>query len=159
LYALSQQPSELGKEALDLFYAQWQDEPLVVNKWLSVQAMVPRADTLDRVKSLVSHAAFDAQNPNNVYALICAFGANAAALHLAGQGSGYAFIADQVMKIDQYNPQVAARVLTPLTRWRQLDDRRGQLMLRQLERIASSDKLSSDVQECVQKSIGEQVKA
>ena len=88
-----------------------------------------------------------------MYALICTIGANLAVIHRE-QEPAYRFIADQVLEIDGFNPQVAARVLTPLTRWRQWDDGRGKLMRDQLVRIQSHQQLSSDVYEMVEKSVG-----
>ena len=153
LSALNQHVNDCRQEALALFYSRWQNEPLVVNKWLSMQASATLGTTLADVKQLMSHDAFDIKNPNNVYALLCAFGANGAALHTAAEGEGYTLLADQVIEINQFNPQVAARVLMPLTRWQQIDTTRGQLMRAQLKRIAAQPALSSDVSEMVQKSL------
>ena len=68
-------------------------------------------------------------------------------------GAGYEFLADRVIELDPLNPQVAARMVTPLSRWRRYDDDRQQLMRKQLERIQERDGLSSDVAEIVQKSL------
>jgi aminopeptidase N len=151
LVALNDIQSPVRETALAQFYTAFKDEPLVVNKWLTLQASSILPNTLDRVIELTQHEAFDIKNPNNVYALICAFGANHAVMHTE-QARAYTFIADQVLALDAFNPQVAARVLTPLTRWRQWDKSRGTLMREQLLRIQQAPNLSSDVFEMVEKS-------
>lgn len=138
---------------LDAFYSRWKDEPLVVNKWLSLQASSNLPSTLERVRELMAHPAFSIRNPNNVYALLCGFGANTVRFHET-HGAGYEFIADQVLAIDSDNPQVAGRVIQPLTHWQQMDDAHGEKMKQALQRISKSQ-LSPDVYEVVTKSIGE----
>jgi aminopeptidase N len=140
------------KQAMDAFYQKWQHEDLVVNKWLSVQAGSLLSDTLEQVKRLTQHAAFDIKNPNNVYALIGAFSRNAVNFHRI-DGEGYVFLADTVLRLDAFNPQVAARMVTPMTNWKRYDKRRQPLMKAQLERILKSEKLSKNVYELVQKSV------
>ena len=43
------------------FEAQWRDEPLVLDKWFALEATSARADTLARVKRLLAHPRFNAQ--------------------------------------------------------------------------------------------------
>ena len=94
--------------ALESFYERWKDEPLVVDKWLRVQAMSRLPGTLAEVKRLTAHPAFSIRNPNKVYALIGAFSAGNHVRFHAADGSGYAFLADQIIALDALNPQVAA---------------------------------------------------
>ena len=96
--------------------------------------------------------AFDIKNPNNVYSLIGMFGANVVCFH-EKTGTGYRFIADQVLAIDTFNPQVAARTLQPLTRWQKMDKARQTLMQQELQRISKAPRLSKDVYEIVTKSL------
>ena len=124
----------------------------MVNKWLQLQATSVVPDTLDRVRTLLGHPGFNINNPNNVYALICAFGANTVAFH-EKSGAGYEFIADQVIALDKENPQVAARVLQPLLQWRQVDVTRSILMKKALKRIEQAGDLSSDIVELVHKGL------
>jgi aminopeptidase N len=152
LSALNCSDSDYRQQALDYFYQQFSHEPLVVNKWLTLQASSSLEDSLQRVKAVLNHPAYNAKNPNNIYALICAAGANPAVFH-AAQGQGYDFIAEQVLLIDAYNPQVAARVLTPLTRWQQFSSSRAQSIKQALGKVAAAEKLSSDVAEMVHKSL------
>ncbi len=140
------------QEALDLFYQQWQQQPLIVNKWLTLQAASTLPDTLDTVKNLLHHSAFNIDNPNNVYALLCTFGENVIRFH-AANGEGYRFIADQVRAIDPKNSQVAARVLQPLTRWQMMDKPRQALMQGALQSIQKAPNLSKAVSEIIQKTL------
>lgn len=153
LRALNHQACEQRDRALADFYEQWKNEPLVVNKWLTMQASSTLPGTLDRVKSLMQHPSFDIRNPNNVYALIVGFGNNIVRLHANG-ADGYQFIADQVLAIDKHNAQVAGRVIKPLTRWQQMGEPYADLMRQQLQRIVDQKKLSRDIYELANKSLG-----
>ena len=139
--------------ALDAFYRKWRDQPLVVDKWFSLQATSRLPDTLQRVERLMRHPDFDIRNPNRVRALIGAFcQGNPARFHELG-GAGYRFLADRVLELDGINPQVAARLLNPLTRWRRYDERRRQLIKTELERVLAAEKLSRDVYEVASKAL------
>jgi len=138
--------------ALDAFYARWKDEPLVVDKWLAVQASSRLPDTLSRVNALLKHAAFDLKVPNKVYALIRTFCANHVRFH-AADGSGYAFLADQVIALNAFNPQVAARMARGFDRWTRFDAVRKAKARMQLERIRDADGLTKDVAEIVTKAL------
>ncbi|MFM9983300.1 MAG: aminopeptidase N C-terminal domain-containing protein, partial [Burkholderiales bacterium] len=139
--------------ALESFHARWKDEPLVVDKWLAVQATARLPGTLAEVKRLTAHPAFDSKNPNKIYALIRAFvAANHVRFH-AADGGGYAFAADQVIAIDTLNPQVAARVARCFDRWKKFDAGRQAHAKAALERVLGTDGLSRDVAEIVGKAL------
>jgi aminopeptidase N len=138
--------------ALESFYRKWRDESLVVDKWLAVQAASRLPGTLARVRELLAHPAFDIRVPNKVYALIRAFAANHVRFHCA-DGSGYAFLADQVLALDRLNPQVAARMARSFDRWKRFDPARQTLARAQLERMRDADGLSRDVAEIVTKAL------
>jgi len=141
------------QEVIDLFEQRWQDDPLVMDKWFAVQATAPQDDTLARVRSLLGHSAFSLTHPNKVRSLIGAFAClNQYSFHEAG-GPGYSFLADQVIELDRINPQIAARLVTPLGRWQRFDHGRRQLMKRELERIMATPEISRDVYEIVSKSM------
>jgi aminopeptidase N len=143
----------MREQALTDFYQRWKHESLVVNQWFSVQAITTRPSALQQVKNLMQHEAFDMRNPNKVRALISVFcNANAVNFHKL-DGAGYEFLADQVITLNQSNPQIAARLLTPLTRWKRYSPARQTLMKTQLQRIASRPELSKDVFEVVTKSL------
>lgn len=152
LQALAQRDCAEREQALAEFEARWRGEPLVMDKWLSLQAGAPLPGTLARVQALMEHPAFSLRNPNRVRALLGAFAANPVAFH-APDGSGYAFLAEQVLAVDALNPQVAARLAKAFTRWRQYEPGRAGLMRRQLERIAGREGLSRDLYEIVSKSL------
>ena len=138
--------------ALQSFYDRWQNEPLVVDKWLTVQATSRLPGTLARARQLLGHPAFDIKVPNKVYALVRAFAANHVRFH-AADGAGYAFLAERVLELDRLNPQVAARMARGFDRWRKFDAARQALARRQLERIRDAAGLSRDVAEIVGKSL------
>ena len=138
--------------ALAAFYDKWKDEPLVVDKWLSVQASSRLSTTLNTVKRLLGHPAFDLKVPNKVYALIRTFASNHVRFH-AADGQGYAFLADQVIALNQMNPQIAARMARAFDRWRKFDAGRQAHAKAALERIRDTEKLSKDVAEIVGKAL------
>jgi len=138
--------------ALESFYAHWQHEPLVVDKWLAVQATSRLPGTLARVNELLSHPAFDIKVPNKVYALIRAFASNHVRFH-AADGAGYAFLADQVIRLNALNPQVAARMARAFDRWKKFDEKRKARAKAALERIRDTKDLSRDVAEIVTKAL------
>ncbi len=142
-------------QALEQFEQKWSQDPLVMDKWFAVQAGSQLPGTLDRVKSLMNHAAFSLRNPNKVRSLIGAFCAgNPAAFHNA-DGSGYRFLADQVIALDGMNPQIAARLLRMMSRWRRYDERRQALMRQEFERVLAQKDISRDVFEIASKSLAD----
>ena len=143
---------ELKRDALASFYKQWSHEPLVVDQWFVVQAVCQLPGSLAQVKQLLEHADFDIRNPNKVRSLIGAFcGQNHVGFHDAS-GEGYEFLADQVLVLDKLNPQIASRLLMPLTRWKKFSAKRQGLMQAQLRRIKAQEELSKDLFEIVEKS-------
>lgn len=138
--------------ALEMFYQDWCHEALVVNQWLQVQAAIPDENALERVKGLLSHPDFDMRNPNKVRALVGVFaGQNPVNFHRV-DGAGYRFLSDIIEQLNSSNPQIAARLLTPLTKWRNYSGR-AELMRAELERLAAIPSLSPDVFEVVSKSL------
>jgi len=139
--------------ALAAFEAQWRGEALVMDKWFALQARSSRTDTLAAVQALLTHPAFDLKNPNKVYALVGAFcNGNRVRFH-AADGTGYRFLADQVLALDRFNGKVAARLLQPIQSWRRYDASRQALMQAELQRILAAPGLSRDVYEIVAKSL------
>ncbi len=135
------------------FANKWQRERLVIDKWFAIQALAPRPDTLDVVKSLLNHPDFSLHNPNRVRALIGTFcSANINCFH-EKNGAGYELLADQVLALDPLNPQIASRMLIPLSRWQRFDLERRELMKKELARILAADP-SRDVYEVAARSLG-----
>lgn len=153
LVALVNSGAESEKDrALKEFHQQWQHEPLVVNQWLMAQAACSLPNTIDQVKLLMAHGDFDIKNPNKVRALIGTFcNSNAINFH-RGDGSGYQLLTDIILQLNKLNPQVASRMLTPLTRWKKYPLTTA-LMEVQLKRIMTEPDLSKDVYEVVAKSL------
>ncbi len=145
--------SACRNELLSDFFERWKDDPLVLDKWFSVQATSKRGDTLDHVKSLMGNSAFSISNPNKVRALIGAFCAGNSVLFHDRSGAGYQFLADRVLELDALNPQVAARMLRLMARWQRYDAVRQEKMKDQLQRVLGSDGVSKDVYEIASKSL------
>jgi aminopeptidase N len=140
-------------EALGRFYDEWKSEPLIVNKWLAVQATSPAEDALERVASLTAHPAFDVRNPNKVRALIGAFAMGNPTHFHRPDGNGYELVAGFVIELNRLNPQVAARLASSFNFWRRYEEGRRKLMREQLQRIRKSPGLSRDVSEIVSKAL------
>ncbi len=144
---------ERRREVLSTFYNAWKSDALVIDKWLAAQAACKLPDTLQDVKSLMRHEAFDIKNPNKVYALIGTFGRrNSVNFHIK-TGEGYAFLAETVRHLDKLNPQVAARMVNPLITWRRYDKERQLLMQEQLMSLVREPGISNDLYEIVSKSL------
>jgi len=154
LVALVNSPFEQPRQAaLEHFAERWAAYPLVMDQWFSIQAGSTQPGGLERVEALMQHPLFTLRNPNKVRALISAFAnQNLVNFHRA-DGAGYRFLADRIIELDRLNPQVAARLVTPLSRWRKFATDRQQLMQQELARILATDKLSPDVYEVVSKSL------
>ncbi len=152
LTALSHCECPERERALAAFYERWKSEPLVVDKWLAVQASSRLPGTLERVRALAAHPAFDIRNPNKVYALIRSFGANQVHFH-AADGLGYAFLAERILELDALNPQVAARMTRAFDRWRRFGAGRQAHARAALERIRDATDLSPDVSEVVARTL------
>ncbi|MCK4951869.1 MAG: DUF3458 domain-containing protein, partial [Gammaproteobacteria bacterium] len=135
------------------FYEKWKHEKLVIDKWLSIQACSSLPGTLDSVKRLLEHESFDIRNPNKVRALIGGFCMGNPINFHAADGSGYKFLADQVIKLDSANPQIAARLLNGLIRWKRYDLNRQKIMKSQLDWVLQTPKLSPGCYEIATKGL------
>jgi aminopeptidase N len=138
---------------LDNFHARWQHEKLVIDQWFSAQAACPIDGALARVRALEAHPDFDGKNPNRVRALYGAFAVQNPKNFHARDGSGYRFLGERALGLDRVNPQLAARLLAPLTRWRRYDAARRLAMRDALRTIESAQGISADVFEVVSKSL------
>ena len=144
----------LKEKLFNNFYSKWQHEPLVVNKWLQVQAISESDTALLQVQELLVHKSFRLSNPNNVYALIGGFcGSNLLHFH-AKDGSGYKFLTAQILTLDAINPQVAARMIVPFTKFANYDLARQNMIKHNLQQLAAYKQLSKNTAEIVHKSLG-----
>jgi aminopeptidase N len=141
-------------EALQAFYAAWKHEPLVLDKWFALQAVSPLPGTVAEVRALMTHPDFDLRNPNRVRALVGSFAAGNQVRSHSPDGSGYALLADTIIRLDAMNPQVAARISSPLGQWRRVYPARQALMRVELERIRNTVGLSKNTLEMVSRSLG-----
>ena len=143
------------QDALDSFYARFKNEPLVIDKWFSLQASCPHAsplETLARVKALSHHVDFDAKTPNRWRALVQAFANNPSVFH-SGNGEGYAFLLEQILTVDGFNPMTAARLVEPLSRFRAYASPYREGMKLALESLIGSKDLSKNVLELASKAL------
>ena len=150
--ALLHRQCDEREQVLSSFERQWTHDPLVMEKWFAFQALSRIPGVLENVRSLMGHPMFSLQNPNKVRALIGVFSANPCAFHQP-DGSGYAFVAEQVLALDKLNPQTASRLARSLMRWRKYSTPCRHRMHEQLERISAHRDLSGDVHEIVSKSL------
>ena len=139
--------------ALEAFHDRWQHDPLVLDKWFALRATSSLPGTLAEGKELMAHPGFDMGVPNRVRALIGSFSSGNPVRFHAADGSGYRFLADRLLEIDPRNPQLAARMTQPLTRWRRYDAGRQALMKAELRRIVEAPGLSKDSLEIASKSL------
>ncbi|GGW88504.1 aminopeptidase N [Alteromonas halophila] len=135
------------------FEETWHNDPLVLDKWFALHATQARSDILAQLSMLREHPQFSANNPNRVRAVIGSFAFfNNECFH-ARDGSGYKYVTDYLMVLDDSNPQVAARIVTPLTQWQRYADPYRSLMKAQLSRLLTKKNLSKDLFEKVSKSL------
>jgi aminopeptidase N len=153
LEALGASGSARFDEKLDAFATRWEDNPLVMDKWFSVQAAAPRADAGKRAQALRNHADFNLRNPNRVRALVAAFAMrNPRAFHLES-GDGYRFVAEIVRDVDAINPALAARLLTPFESWRRFDSARQAHAKAALEALTALSGLSRNTAEMLERTL------
>lgn len=153
LTALSLRASDERDEALEAFAEEWKDDPLVMDKWLALRARMVEPDDTKTLAALEAHPAFSIRNPNRVRALVGMFSrGNPVAFH-ASTGSGYRWVADKIIEIDGFNPQIAARMATVFSRWRRYDGGRADRMRGELERMLDRRDCSTDLAEIAGKAL------
>lgn len=154
LMAIAPNKNPEREEVLEDFYARYKEYQLVVDKWFSVQATSVRPDIIAHLQKLRQHSDFTIKNPNRARSLFAAFAMNNPASFHAEDGSGYNFLADAIIELNSINPQIAARLLTPMRDWRKYSPDRQEKMKAALERILATPELSPDVFEIASKSLG-----
>jgi aminopeptidase N len=152
---LSLHPVRERQAAIDDFYRRYQADPLVIDKWFALQAAIPEAATLDRVRELTGHPAFSLGNPNRVRSLVGAFAMMNQTQFNRADGAGYAFLTDTVLALDGRNPQVASRMMTAFKSWRALEPGRRGKAEAELRRVAAAPSLSTDVRDIVERSLAD----
>ena len=132
LAALTRMELPLRDDAFTHFHDRFKNDPLVLDKWMSLQAGSPLPETVTAVRELMKHPAFDIKNPNRVRALVGAFSVNHLRFHSA-DGAGYRLVGEVIRTLDPMNPQVAARMAGAFESWRRYDPARQELMQAELE--------------------------
>lgn len=153
LSVLTDHEGEHKDVAFKDFYQRFKDYPLVIDKWFSLQAMGVNDNAIANIKALAQHKDFTLKNPNRARSLYGAFAMNNPVCFHRVDGSGYALLRDAVVMLNGINPQIAARMLTPLREWRRYTQDRQDKMKTVLQEIADTPKLSPDVFEIVSKSL------
>ena len=139
--------------AFSEFENRWRKNTVVMDKWFALQAISCLPKTLDHVRKLTNHSAYERNNPNKIRALISTFSRfNQLRFH-AADGSGYDFLAEQVLRLDPLNPQTAARLVSVFNNWKSFAAVNKTKMSDQLQRIVKTPKLSGDVFEIVSKTL------
>src|SRR5262249_48250662 len=151
LGALSRMESDKRQAAFDAFHDHFKSDPLVLDKWMSLQAMAPTPDTLSRVRKLMAHPSFSLKNPNRVRALVGAFSSGNPLRFHDKSGAGYELLGEVALALDAINPQTAARMVTVFETWRRYGPERQRLMRAELEKIAAKPNLSPNLFEVVTK--------
>jgi aminopeptidase N len=142
-------------QALEDFYSRYSGDPLIIDKWFALQAGIAEPGTLARVRALTAHPAFSLSNPNRVRALIGVFAQGNPTQFNRADGEGYDFVVENVLALDEKNPQVAARLLSAFKSWRALELQRQTLARAALQRVTSAPTLSRDVGDIVQRTLAE----
>ena len=150
LSAVNGNESDTRNRLLAQFADKFSDDALVMDKYFALVGLSRRSDTLQQVQTALQHPKFSLENPNKARSLIGSFSRNVPHFH-AQDGSGYRFIADKVIEIDRFNPQVAARLVQAFNLCNKLEPHRKNLVKQELQRIQAQEGLSKDVGEIVGK--------
>jgi aminopeptidase N len=153
LVTLSLHDSFERRACIEDFYRRYESDPLIIDKWFTLQAAIPEPATLDRVRALTTHPSFSFANPNRIRALIGAFAQANHTQFNRSDGAGYHFVTQTVLQLDAKNPQVAARLLSAFKSWRALEPSRRAEAEAALRQVAQFTTLSSDVKDIVQRSL------
>jgi aminopeptidase N len=143
---------EIKQACFAKMYRQWKDNKLVMNKWIRLRISSAH-HPLAVAKELEQDQVFDAKNPNKVRALVGGFTENTLHFHHE-DGSGYAFMADWIIRLDAINPLIAGAMAKVFTRIGIYIERIRQQQQEQMQRIRAGrgDRLSSNVKEVLDRS-------
>ena len=153
LAAAQQSQAALFNQLITDFARRWQHDALVMDKCFALVASQPTAQVFDAIETMLTHPLFSWKNPNRVRALFSAFSLRNPQQFHRIDGKGYQLLADTIVRLDPLNPQVAARLITPLLSWRRFDAERQQLMRGALQLIAGQSSISNDLYEKVNRSL------
>ena len=141
----------LDHPAIQAFYQKWQKDSLVMLKWFGALAsQSPAIDAVARLMILEKDPLFLKEVPNYLRSLYLQFAKNNLPAFHAADGSGYRFLAERIMMIDKFNPQVASRASSAFSLLGKVDQSRQNQMRKALKDILDS-KPSRDTYEVVSK--------
>lgn len=152
LSILADSDSSYRNDVLNHFYEDWKNDSIVINNWFKAQALATRQQTLEDVKNLTKHPAFNITNPNNVYSLLRAFGSNIVRFYDATTDA-FEFYSDKIIEIDTKNPQVAARLCAAFNFVKRLEPDAKVKAIEQIKRIAEVQTLSKNSRELLQSAL------
>lgn len=150
LSAINDNDSPVRHQLLDNFAQEYANYPLVMDKWFSLQSQSQLPDTIDNVANLLNHASFDKENPNKLYSLVRAFTANPIYFNT---DAGYNFIAEEIIRIDSFNPGVSGRIANGFSSIANYESKYQTLVKPQLQKIMAKENLSRDVYEIISKTL------
>lgn len=150
---LSNSDTTVRTQVIADFYDRWKNDSLVLDKWFSIQALSQLPTVMAEVRSLLEHPAFSIKNPNKVRSLIGAFCSGNHVHFHSENGEGYRFLSAQIIALNKINPQIAARLLSPMTSWKRYEPKLRGLMEKELQRVLAQQDLSQDVYEIVKNSL------
>ena len=153
LSSLASNKNSERDEVFEDFYNRFKEYQLVIDKWFALQACSTLPDAIDRIKALKEHQDFNIKNPNRVRSLFAAFAMNNPSRFHAADGSGYEFLKDAIIELNEINPQIAARLLTPMREWRRYTPDRQEKMKAALSEILEIQNIAPDVFEIASKSL------
>ena len=154
LQVITHHDGEAREACLGAFYQRWKTEPTVIDKWLQLEATSSVPQTFTRVQELTGHEAFSLGNPNRVRALLVAFSYNNPLHFHDASGKAYSFIGDQILALDKVNPATAATLCEAFSSWKRFEPAQSDLMKGELERIAATKSLSTNLFEIANKLLG-----
>ncbi|WP_420338198.1 aminopeptidase N [Roseibium sp.] len=140
-------------DALQAFRTRHKTSALAMDKWFAARATAPRDDTLQVVQDLIADPLYEPGNPNRVRAVLHSFATGNPTQFSRADGKGFKLIAESVLEIDKRNPQAASRLLTSFRSWRALEGRRSTLAESALLRVSSSEELSRDCRDIVDRTL------
>ncbi|MCB1529171.1 MAG: DUF3458 domain-containing protein, partial [Hyphomicrobiaceae bacterium] len=149
LYLLAATSGAARDKALDRFYKRWKHDHLVIDTWFTAQAIAPLPLTIKRVKQLVEHPLFSITTPNKVRAVVGNFATLNPVQFNRTDGAGYAFVTEQLLAVDRFNPQISARIIGAFRSWRSLEPTRSRQAKKALTKVASTPNISKDIYEMV----------
>ena len=138
---------------LNKFYKKWEGNELVIEKWFEIMSTLNiKGEGINFIKKLLKHSAFDYKNPNKLRAVLNTFQRENILLFHANDSSGYKFVSEQVSKIDKNNPQAAARLILPLTRFNNYTNERKKKIKKVLQSM-NNKSVSNDLSEIIEKAL------